>query len=619
MEDLFSILTDHIRYDKKHKYAKEIKSEAEWCYSMMTGLNQSEYVVVYKESESETEKQQRIRFYNSRTSYPANKIFQKWKEVERADTIVDNIWYDDESPKLKYDLDLLKQRLQKFGGKKDYNKWMHKTVRRLNFFDPNAFIVISFENTDHEGIIPFPYVVASKNIVDFSYTGGVLNYLISKYPVKVKKVDLSGLPPGIKQNSLFTENEKRRIKEGDGFKYYIYGPDKVIVLTEIGDYYEEAGEIVSIRVGDTNQEKSYLKEEYNHASGITPAMQVGYIEDPRTEYETFVSPLFPARSIFDDLINTKSEYDLYKALHGFAQKFAFTEHCNFVSPDKEPCRGGYLSISKTKCPECNGSGKKIHSTVQDVVLIEKPANGEQYYVPLKDMVHYVEIPEYIGKTLRDDLDKLERDITQAILNTDVFDRKEIADTATGKRLDMQSFYNVLTEYNVHYCATYKEGVHIIAKQLRIDQGLAVEKSITKDYRLESLDELIAQRKSAMDASAPHDIIAAIDISILAKQSQDNEIYIQQITSRERFRPFRDKSKDETMFILTLLPETHPARVLWTYFDEIFEQIYSAPEYRFFYMWQYKLQKAVVDAVVQQYIDREATLLKPADFRSEATV
>ena len=411
-------------------------------------------------------------------------------------------------------------------------------------------------------------------------------------------------------------------KKRKGWKYTLYGPDIAYTMTELGEKgkvktpIDDSVYLVELKQKDTDKIIVYKLEIFDEVnSKVTPAIRIGYIQDPDTGWETFVSPLHSARHLFQDMMNTKGEYDLHKALHGFLQKFAFAEKCDFqaIMEDglRDMCNGGTLQNGGGKCPSCKGSGIKMHTTVQDIVLIQMPESKEEH-IQLKDMVHYVEIPEHVHTNLKEELKDLQREVSEAIFNTNTFDRSEIAMTATEKRLNLQSLYNVLTEFGIQVSEIYKFLVYQSARYMDIDEGLAVQYQITKDFHLESLEELLSQLKSA--DTAPYAIKQAIEFSIMAKQNQDDSVYVDQIRAQERFRPFKDKSKSEVIMIISQLPAQHPSKLLWMYFDEVFERIWNDPALALFHKWKYSVQKIVVDKILEELAARDAELMKETTFR-----
>src|SRR5690625_8048657 len=59
-----------------------------------------------------------------------------------------------------------------------------------------------------------------------------------------------------------------------------------------------------------------------------------------------------------------------------------------------------------------------------------------------------------------------------------------------------------------------------------------------------------------------------------KQNRDNAEEIQKMEAKEKWKPLREKSEGERMSIIMNLPELHPLRIRYVYFEEIFSKIYS---------------------------------------------
>lgn len=607
-EGLLNRFKEIVSKEEFHRHRDRTIEIAKWCRMIMTGDDQAELVVTYKTGESTEQKKQRIRLYNSKTAYVSGKVVHQFKEVERAENVVDNIWYQNEADSGENKLSTLNTRLEDFHDQKSVKRYIHDAVRRLNFFDPNAWIVVEFERDDiREAPWPYPVEIYSDQVVNYEYSRGELEYLVVRFPIEI---EVSSVDPAPK------EAGKRK-----AWKYTMYGPDISYNLIELGEKDKvkvpdnEGVFIVELKNKDDVPFLFILEifDEFN--SKATPARRIGYIKDANTNWETYVSPLHSARHIYQDMINVKAEYDLHRALHGFLQKFSFAETCDFESLIDEGgmdfCEGGKLKNSGRQCPSCKGTGVKVHTTVQDVILVKMPSSQSDH-IKLSEMVHYVEIPAHVQENLKEDLKDLERDVSQSIFNTNTFDRSEIAVTATEKRLDLQSMYNVLTEFGIQVSDVYKFCVMQSARFMDLDHDLVVQYQITRDFHLESLEELLDQLKKA--DTAPYAIKQAIEFSILAKQNQDDSTYIEQIRAQERFRPFKDKSIQEMLLILSGLPENHPSKLLWMYFDEVFESIWNDRKYALFHKWKYDQQKRIVDGILEKLAKRDAELLATATFR-----
>jgi hypothetical protein len=596
-EELFDILKNVVSNKTTHKHYKRTTELAKLYRQIMTGEDQDELIISYKVRETTEQKTQRVKLYNSRTAYVANKVVSQYKEVERTDNIVDNIWYENDGDNTKNLLKELNDRLSHYSGTKDVKRYLHDAVRRLNFFDPNAWIVTEFRYKDpKEKPYPYPIEIYSNNAVMYEKDFGVTQYLVGKWPIKV------------------TEAEGYETKkERDGSKYTIYGAEVAYTFTEAGEKGKAmimpGAEYITIEVD--KKAILFIVERFETKFMEVPAIQVGYKSDPNTDWQTFVSPLEPAMHIIRDLINTKSEYDLHKALHGFAQKFVFADKCTFRAQisngPADICDNGILRHSQAQCPACKGTGKQIHTTVQDMVVVKKPEDGEGTFVKLAEMVHYVEIPQHIIEMHKQDLKDLENDVSLAIFNANVFDRAEVAVTATEKRLNMQSVYNELADFAECWAEIYVKNVKLSANVIDGLMGLIVECSIPKDYRMESVVEILSNRKLAIESGAPYDIINTFDMSVLMKQNQDNKIYIDQIKAQEQFRPFRDKAKEEIIYIMTSLSEYDPDKILYMFFDKIFTKIWADPALQKFHKMKFVAQKTIIDNEVNIIIEEKQAL------------
>lgn len=566
----------HRHYDYTVKMAKLYKQ-------IMTGDDQAELIVSYKLRETPEQKKQRIHITNSRTQYVGNKVMSVFDEIKRVDDIVDEIkWKEKDDERLMK----IHDRMSSFYNQQPLKKYLYESIQHFMFYDPNAFIVVEMRKDEQEDVFTYPLEVTSEEAVNYEYKFGNLEYLVARHEITIKQeADVNGKFKGDKNK---------------GSRYLLYAPDVSIDLKQIGKYDDIPDGYEQIMITVDTHKLTFAIKEYDTKSKVNPAIQVGYIRDPETKRETFVSPLHPAMKIIMDLINTKSEYDLSKALHGFIQKYAYAMDCDFNREEagrRVSCHQGTLNTGG-ECPNCKGTGLILHKTVQDVVLIKAP-DGREEHIPLEQMVHYVEIPDYIIEGQKNDIKDLERDVSLAIFNANAFDRSEVAVTATEKRLDLRSVYNVLSDYGDQYAEIYKHCVHLTAIHLMMDdEGFQVNFQFPSDFGLETISELIAQRKMASEASLPNHIIQCIDIKIMSKQCQDSPEEVAWQKSIEIHRPFRDKNSDELMFVLSSLPESDTLKRLYYNYEEVIAHIrFANPDfYKYPYDQQRKLVLETLDSV-----------------------
>src|SRR5690606_16505458 len=189
-----------------------------------------------------------------------------------------------------------------------------------------------------------------------------------------------------------------------------------------------------------------------------------------------------------------------------------------------------------------------------------------------------------------DIQNLEREIGEAIFSNEVFDRTEVAATATESRLNIRGLYNALSSYADNWSRIYKHAVWMTAIYKGLDKNLIVEHSFPSDFRLETITELLAMRKAAIDAGAPYSVIQRIDAQILQKQNQDDPEFIEIVRAQDELRPFRSKPQMEVNGIIALLPEYDLSKIGYLYFDDIMSELMNEPRSIEFWKLPYPMRK-----------------------------
>lgn len=595
-EDLFEMFIQSIERGKPHEHYQRTVSLSNFYRQIMTGENQDDLIVSYKERETEEQKRQRIKITLSRTKHIANKVYNQFDEIRRVDNIIDNIKFEDaakEEAKRR-----LNDALSEFYKDEHLSQYLFERIRYLTFYDPNAYLIIEYrEAVNEQGATvnrAYPIEVYSEQVYDVNYFLGNLQYLISKVP-RTPKMRVGEKP-----------------KEKQVFRYVMYAQDTAIEALQV-DPNEDTSMLMDyepyvLQIGERKEEKIFYIKQMDTQSGMNPAISVGYIPDAQTNGTTYVSPIDPAEHLFRKLINRNSELELHRALHGFYQKFVIADECDYKNISTgEVCMSG--TVGETDCPKCKGSGFVTHKSVQDVMYILKPRSKEEH-IPLSEYVHYVQIPQYITDAIKTEVDDLERQIGEAIFSNEVFDKTEVAATATEARLNMRGLYNALSSYSDNWSRIYKHCVWQTAFYLDVNQGLIVEHKFPSDFRMETIDQLILQRQAAVTAGAPYHIIEKIDTAILQKQNQDDPDFVQMVRVREEHLPFKGKTEQERIMIINLLPPTDPQRVLWMYYDEIMREAMNRQEGDTpFHRLPFERRAAIISSLVITKTEAIKTLLE----------
>jgi hypothetical protein len=329
-------------------------------------------------------------------------------------------------------------------------------------------------------------------------------------------------------------------------------------------------------------------------------MSMGVFLDPKTKNTTYVTPLEPAEPILKDLINIKSEADLTRALHTFLQKLSYAPRCRYTDDQGDYCEGGHLSDGSI-CPSCKGTGVEVHGSTQDVILIKLPDSMDDF-VPLKDLVHYVNLPEWLPKWQDEKLDKALKMVSKAVFNTEVFDVPQFNETATSAIIEWEKIYLKLEPYAQKYSEVLKHILSVIAQYIEKFEGLEVIHAFPKDFKMKSIGELMLEYKTAKESGAPNSVLEAIEHDILRKQNANDPEKVSSLSAQNSFLPFKDKAIDEVVYILSQRDNLDRDKILYENFDRIFFEIHKELENPF-HLLTYERQREVVEAKIAEIAEQ----------------
>lgn len=584
----------------RHRDYNRTVAVAEWSFSMMTGEDQAEALIKFQTKESKEQKEQRIRLTSSKTQYASEKVAKFFNEVHRSDVVIDELHYQDDKDNKK--TLQLRAAMTHYAEGGNYKAFVDDGYYHENFYDANTWDIVEWYLNEALDICPYKLSVESKDALDYKIQHGLTEYLVIRQPIYFKlrndataEVQYAHSDP--QKLSAIQAVQKVDRDSVPGFelvyKYTYYGRGEtceVLILPTRGeffadDYADFEQQVIVIK----DKSVTVLVRELFQDIDFVPAQRPGYYRDPLTKGRTYVSPLYPATKLYDDLIKNKSEYDLTKTLHGFYQKFQYVERC-------KPCDGQGYTIdpkgAEVACRRCKGKGKLSHTTVQDIVEITLPTDPTQI-IDLSKLVHYAAIPDYLAKMQKDDVDESVKDIFSVIFNETLFDRSQVSTTATENKLNWRSVYNALHPYAANLVDYHKRGIYFINGILGITGELVNNYGITRDYNMETVDEVLDQRKKAVDAGSPNVIVRAFDLKVLEKQHQNDPAFIDQYKAIERLRPLKDKTPSEVIVITGQLPMTAALKVQWIYFADIIEDMrLQNPN---IFLMPYEIQRAAFDA------------------------
>lgn len=436
--------------------------------------------------------------------------------------------------------------------------WCNTRILEANFTDPNAWVVAEWGAFDprRENAKPYPFEVSSANAYDYGYDErGNLLYLIAASKV-----------PGSTKHERLT----------------LYMQNRTVTLDETEDTRAEG---VVGPIGGRYWARTELAP---HNLGYVPAIRFGYVRDPLTMGRTYLSPAEPALPYLRKGLKAVSELDLTASLHAFPIPIRAQEDC-----DGAGCINGQVmnsDMSTTTCPVCQGRGKKKPTSTQEEIIFSMPTSPDQMIDPTK-LLAYVSPGIGILEWQTEYADHLTEQAKQAMYTTEIFTRSEVAQTATGKMVDLDSVYDVLYDFGTNLSIMWEFLVKTVARITDKDKGLEARLIVQRDAKLKSFDTLMLDLESVNRSGAAPTVRRAIETDLARIVYADDPMQFRRWEVRERFNPFSGQNSETTLYLLasSLVPQEQ--KVLYANLGYIFDQIER--ESTDFYRMEYSKQAAVV--------------------------
>ena len=598
--DLDQLIQEHIVFGISHKHSKRIAEVKKFAWQIMTGEDQDEWVNKFRPSETKEQKAQRNNIYTNLTKYVVARPRKYWKKLARTDGVKITIEGKDDNK-----LEQLNNNFSNFYGGRSLEEYLHWKLEYCQFFNPNSFSIYErSDQRDESGeitkTIVYPIIVPSENVINEVYANGDLIILLVQYP----------------RNEMILEkgNKPKQISLTD---YVSYKAGQTVEYREVANEQKadetvnEGGEKLVLR-DYNNKNRHFVRFDYDTGTTEIPAISNGAYRDEETNQETNVTPFEPATDVFIDLIKNKSLLDVSVMLHVFLKKFVYVKHCTF-SNQEGICKGGLINGSYDNiCPSCHGSGKApIHTTDQEVVELAMPEKAEEL-LELAKLSHYELLPMDIVTFLHELVNESEQRVLKAIFNLDIFERAQINKTATEIINERDELYDVLQPFFNLVSAHFEKAHRLCAQYLEIPE-FKVSHQAPKDYKMETLEQLIAEVGAMTQAGVGYDSINQVRRDILKKQYANNPNKILKIEAAEKWRPFADKSQEVAAMIISGKAPTDFYRVLFEHFTDIFVQIDET--YPEFYKLTYDKQKQILEKIVAQFAANLKPANQPLDFQN----
>lgn len=522
--------------------------DANYYRIIYTGKNQKEILKDYRTKESDIQKAQRYRISVNRTKALVGTVENVLDQLNLMDTPAINILkeeYEKDDPEIKDVNDFIYEN--------DIKDLAFKLTKYYNMVDPNAFVTARLNKM---GDFVFE-VVHSSNVAGIYTTNNLVKYVVFKFD--------------------YTDDGKHITR------YELFSKEEIITAKMVN------GDIVEVKPQATNCMLAY---------------RLGYLLNPETKFKTCVSIFNPASELFKGLIYTASDLDVDLATHGIIKRSEYAPICKFAAQGisgRVYCSSGELHDASggtgVKCPGCNGSGLKVHTSSQDISVYPLPDRAKFDELPkLPDLSFTTFVPTTLFEYRQKHVDKLKEEIVESIFNRGVVTKSEVPMTATEATIDLQGIYATLNALGLQVSNVFIFMVEAYAREFRGYDKIKVLHGYRLNLKLETVESLVDLRAKLIAANAPIEMIKAVDLAILQKQNADNPGYIERFSMWEKYRPFSDKSEQSVAQILAGLPETSKYKIMYNYWGEIKSNILDKHGEAFYKFKPEDKQKAIDEQV-----------------------
>lgn len=556
-----------------HPYYKYTVEIAEKYTALSTGVGISALMRMYSRREDAELFRTRCEITQQVTSSIITKLFEHREKAFRSHYRRELTYgIDEASTKKTTEFEGL---IAGYAGKMGIDDYCQERLIELNQTDPNTWIVNEWKDFDNrvEYAQPYPLEVSSAAAVDFAHTMGDLDYLTALSYLPNPKDASRPLKRLTCYQKFFTSTLTQTGSQGMGANS---DPDALI-----------DGQTVNIEGWE------WVYQEYRHDLPYVQAKRVGYRRDKITGGQTYVWPIEAAEPYLMKTLKVVSELDLTAANVAFPVSIRYGDICHAPG-----CSHGY--VGEHVCTACKGTGQKQSPTsvLEEIVVTPMPTDAANMLDLSKLLVH-VSPDVSILQWQQQYADELERKCMAADLKSELFSRKEIAETATGKSIDQQNANDVVYKFFRFYADFWQFLVYSYADIIDKRDGLTAQIVVNRDLKLKTVNELFADLKEATDSGAGAAARQSIEWDIMRAITIDSPEEFIEWQVKEKFNPFSGFTDEQKMVWSQspLIPIEQ--RVLFMNLGYIFEQIES--ENSGFYRMPYDAQKIIVDKKVQEIV------------------
>lgn len=569
----------HIDYERVCILAKDY-----FAYYTGKGLDEKLQQVTSTETKEEFDQRKLLTKHITKsvlnsTKIPFNKALRKKPEHNKIDFITKG---------KENAIKEINEYIDTFNGTRSLDEFLEVLFIEFNYHDPNAWLIVEFEPNDVlRKAQPYPFIATAQQVIDYKLNNGILDYVIVMLDIK------------------YIEDGK----EVDGKKYTLYAGNETIVIQNVSKDYTPTESQLIVTINDKRYSKEIFTVKAETDPDLTPAaIRFGYIQDPATQYRTFLSVYDCAMPYLEKTLKINSEFDQSNAMITFAQRFMYQPRCN-----ADGCHHG-LMPDGSQCQTCKGTGLiQAHSGVQQIQALPLPDNKEEM-LDLNGLLVYKTPPIELLTFQKDYINQLKIDIHTTIFNVDLISKTEVSTTATEQLLNRDNMNDTLLPFARHYSevrtlcvyfiAVYTDNVKSVSANGKTQPDIIISHKFPYNFKLKTLGELMNDLKAAYDSKASIATISAIEDDINEILYYDRPDELKRIRTINKYNPFRGNTPDEVKLMIASNLVSKFDQVLYTNLFNIFAELERENQDPWFYDLD---EKKIYDAIAKKVTERSAQL------------
>jgi hypothetical protein len=199
----------------------------------------------------------------------------------------------------------------------------------------------------------------------------------------------------------------------------------------------------------------------------------------------------------------------------------------------------------------------------------KDANKETVF-DLSQMVYYVYPPVDLIQFMDQYVKDLSKQALQFVYNSEIYSREQVAETATGRNIDMQAVYDTLYPLVKAMSRDWEFMVTTCSKITDIEVKAAF--TFSKDFKLKSIDGYYSDLSLANTAGASNYIKGNIEDDIARIVYAEDKQALAKYFTLKAFNPFPGDPPEVIALKMTQNYVPVSAKVLYSCFGFIFDDL-----------------------------------------------